>query len=224
MEQTQAIGYQMGDNTTVPTYRERIDAIHQTKVEHTDQKIKLRGFFDIDDHGYIPWTEPIPFKAKSNHPSGRSFGARSIGENFRAWLEVHPVYIHPMSALAGAWVGYLPGVGGWRPEDRPHHLKPLHQKYNILYTGIGGMNHLGPDMKIGLDIGWGGLLRKIRYYRDLNRPVPGSEMDDFYAGEENLVIGMQHWIANHVTKAREWAATETDAFVRDNLLAIAEMN
>jgi pyruvate-formate lyase len=208
----------------IPTYQQRIDAIHKTKIEHTEEKLKLRGFFDVDDHGYIPWTEPIPFKAKSNHPSGGCYGARCIGENFRAWLEVHPIYIHPMSALAGAWVGYLPGVGGWRPEDRPNHLVPLQKEYNIQNSGIGGMNHLGPDMKIGLDLGWGGLLNKIRHYRDINRPTPGSEMDGFYAGEEDLVIGVQHWITNHIVKAREWAATEADPFVRDNLLAIADMN
>jgi hypothetical protein len=207
-----------------PTCQERIDAIRKTKLEHTDLKIKQRGYHDIDDHGYIPWPEPIPFTPKSNHPSGGCYGAKCIGENFRAWLEVHPVYIHPMSALAGAWVGHLPGVGGWRPEDRATHLTPLHKKYNIISTGIGGMNHLGPDMKIGLDLGWGGLLRKIRNYRDLNRPPASSEMADFYDGEENLVIGIQNWMRKHVMQAREWAAAETNPFVRDNYQKIADMN
>jgi formate C-acetyltransferase len=220
-DKTNSIGNQA---SIAPTYFQRIDAIRKTKSEHTDQKLKLHGFFDLDDHGYIPWTEPIPFKAKSNHPSGGCYGAKCIGENFRAWLEVHPIYIHPFSALAGAWVGPVPGVGRWRPEDRPTHLRPLQKEYNLIYTGIGGMNHLGPDMKIGLELGWGGLLKKIRYYRELQRPVDGSEMADFYDGEENLVIGVQHWIQNHVTKAREWAATETNPFVRKNLLEIAEMN
>jgi pyruvate-formate lyase len=203
-----------------PTYQQRIDALRQTKLEHTEAKLKKRGYFDIDDHGCIPWTEPIPFKATPNHESGGCYGTKSIGENFRAWLEAHPVYIHPMSALAGAWVTGPPGVGGWKPEDRPVHLRPLHKKYNIIYTGIGAMNHLGPDMKIGLDLGWGGLLKKIRYYRDLNRPEDTS----FYDGEEAFVLGVQTWIGKHVAKAREMAAAEKNPVVRDNLLAIADMN
>ncbi len=207
-----------------PRYQERIDAIRKTKLEHTDLKIKLRGYHDIDDHGYIPWPEPVAFTPKSNHPSGGCYGAKCIGENFRAWLEAHPVYIHPMSALAGCWVGSMRGVGGWRPEDRATHLAPLHKEYNIIFTGIGGMNHLGPDMKIGLDLGWGGLLHKIRAYRDLNRPPASSDMADLYDGEENLVIGVQTWIRRHVAQAREWAAVETDSFVRDNYLKIADMN
>ncbi len=93
----------MAPMTTI-TYQHRIDALRQTKKEHTEMKRQQRGFYDIDDHGWIPWPEPVAFTPKSNHPDGRCYGAKCIGENFRAWLEVHPVYIHPMSALAGAWI------------------------------------------------------------------------------------------------------------------------
>ena len=96
------------------TYQNRIDALRETKIQHTSLKMKQRGYFDIDDHGCIPWSEPIPFKAKPNHPSGGCYGAKGIGENFKTWLEVHPTYIHPMSALAGAWIGSPPGLGGWK--------------------------------------------------------------------------------------------------------------
>jgi len=202
------------------TYQQRIDALRETKIKHTKLKLNQRGFFDIDDHGCIPWSEPIPFKAKPSHPSGGCHGARCIGENFRAWLEVHPVYIHPMSALAGAWVGGPPGVGGWKPEDRPTHLYPIHQKYNIQASGIGAMNHLGPDMKIGLDLGWGGILKNICYYRDLNNPPDTS----FYDGEEALVLGIQTWIRRHVAKAGEMAAEKENPDIIDNLYAIADMN
>ncbi len=202
------------------TYQQRIDALRETKLAHNGAKIARDGFHDIDDHGNIYWPEPIPFTPKSNHPSGGCYGARCIGENFRAWLDVHPVYIHPMSALAGAWAGYLTGIGGWKPEDRPEHLKELHDKYYLWHNGIGAMNHLGPDMRIGLELGWGGLLKKIRYYREFNRPTDTG----FYDAEENLVLGVQDWIRRHIVKAREMAAEEADAELRENLLTIAEMN
>ncbi len=200
-------------------YQQRIDVLRKTKMEHTAQKLEQTGYFNVDDDGRMPWPEPIPFTPKSNHPSGGCYGARSIGENFRAWLDVHPVYIHPQSALAGGWITYVPGVGGWKPEDRPAHLRPLHKKYN-LRPGIGAQNHLGPDMKIGLDLGWGGLLAKIREYRALNQPTDTG----FYDAEENLVLGVQDWIKRHVTKAREMAAVESDPAIRANLLAMVETN
>ena len=52
------------------TYQARIEGLRQTKSAHTEEKIRRRGFFDIDDHGWIPWDEPIPFEPQSNHPGG----------------------------------------------------------------------------------------------------------------------------------------------------------
>ena len=206
---------------TVPTYQQRIDALRELKGQHTEMKVKMGGYFDTDDRGRIPWTEPIPFEVVPNHPSGGCYGIQGIGENFRRWLEVHPVYINPMSSLAGAWTrADIPGLGGWKPEDRPEHLYLLHRKYNMYSPGIGSQNHLGPDMTIGLRLGWGGLLKKIRHYREFNRPPDTS----FYDGEEQLVLGVQTWIKRHVSKAREMAAAEDDPVLKENLLSIAEIN
>ena len=62
-------------------YSRRIEALRETKKAHTEAKLKLRGFFDIDDHGCIPWPEPIPFEPVPNHPSGGCYGAACIGES-----------------------------------------------------------------------------------------------------------------------------------------------
>ena len=203
------------------SFRARIEALRRTKDEHTEEKIRRRGYHNSDDHGWIPWDEPIPFTPKSNHPNGGCYGPKGIGENFREWLRVHPVYIHPMSALAGAWVQFgPPGVGGWPPEDRPTHLAPLYEKYNTPFTGVGAMNHVGPDMRIGLDLGWGGLLAKIRRYRALNRPHDTS----FYDGEEAFVLGVREWIGRHVPYAREQTASEANPVLQRNYLEIAEIN
>ena len=82
-----------------PTYQQRIDKLAQTKLEHTAQKFQTVGYINVDDDGRIPWPEPIPFTPKSNHPSGGCYGAKCIGENFRAWLDVHPLYIHPNPSI-----------------------------------------------------------------------------------------------------------------------------
>lgn len=199
---------------------QRIAVLTQTKVSFTRRKLEKMGFNDADDVGWIPWDEPVNFQKVSNHPGGGVYGIKALGENFRAWMDVHPVYINPYSALAGAWIGPFPALSGWRPEDRPTHLLARQLTYNLIMTGIGGMHHLAPDMKIGLDLGWGGLLKKIRYYRDLNHPLDPS----FYAGEEQVVLGIQDWITRHVSTARRMAAEETNPFLRQNLLEIADAN
>ena len=203
-----------------PTYKQRITVLAQKKLEQNREKIFQTGYHDVDDHGNIPWSADIPFVRVSNHDNGGSYGIRCIGENFRRWLEVHPVYINPFSSLAGAWVRQIPEMGGWRPEDQPRHLYPLHKKYHIVSSGIGAPNHLGPDLRIGLETGFGGLLDRIRYYRDFNRPTH----TDFYDGEEALLLGMQSWIRKHSEMARELASQEPNPGLRENLLQMAECN
>ena len=205
---------------TQPSYQQRIAALAQKKLEQNQAKIIQNGYHDVDDHGNIPWEAEIPFERISNHPDGGSYGARCIGENFRRWLEVHPVYINPFSSLAGAWVSLIPEMGGWRPEDRPQHLYALHQKYHIVSSGIGAPNHLGPDMRIGLELGFGGLLEKLRYYRDFSHQVDS----DFYAGEEALLLGMQTWIRKHTLLADQLASRELDPGLKENLRQMAECN
>jgi pyruvate-formate lyase len=207
-------------NADTAIYQDLIHKLSQRKLEHNTRKIQIQGFHDIDDHGNIPWEDPVPFERISNHKDGGSYGARCIGENFRRWLEVHPIYIFPASSLAGAWISMVPEVGGWAPEDRPTHLYDRHKKYGIYGSGIGAGNHFGPDMTIGLELGWGGILQRIRHFRTFNHPTK----TDFYDGEEALVMGIQTWIRKHVFTAREMAARETDSFYRANLLEIADMN
>lgn len=54
----------------------------------------------------------------------------------------------------------------------------------------------------------------------VNRPKDTS----FYDGEEDLLLGLQAWIARHAEQARALAAQESDPAVRANLLQIAEIN
>ena len=201
------------------SHQERIEAIRKTKSEFTEEKIRQGGYNNGDDLGNIPWPEPVGFVPKPNLPGGGYYGMPACGENFREWLAVHPVYIHPMSALAGAWVSGIPG-STWKPEDLPVHLYEMHEKYNYLQPGIGATHHFGGDLSIGLELGWGGLLEKIRHYRDLNRPQDTS----FYDGEEEVVLGIQHFLQRHVDYAREQAAAAEQPFHQQNYLEIAEMN
>ena len=95
-------------------YQQRIDELRRIKVEYTNAKIEGLGrTMGIDDYGSVPWPEPIPFEVMPTHPSGGCYGATAIANNFRAWLEAHPVIIHPTSSLCGGWVSTAPGIGGW---------------------------------------------------------------------------------------------------------------
>jgi len=222
------------------TYEERLEILRKIKMKQTREKQEILGVMDQDDHGRIlpppelreiveymgPSGEPVRdvklnnFKPKSNHPSGGFFGPKICGENFRRFLEAHPVYINPFSSLLGGYMAYFMGHRNphWNPDFDFSHLQKEHEKYGI-YPGIGAVQHFCQDMTIGFKLGWGGLLRKIRRYRKIN-----PEASDFYEGLEQVVLGIQNWIRRHVEAAREIAEKEENPTLRRNLKKIAEMN
>jgi formate C-acetyltransferase len=219
------------------SYAQRLEILRARKQDYTREKQQIRGAMDFDDHGQILPPEDTrelvssvsgsgvamtdvlmnTFKPKANHPSGGFFGPRACGENFRALLEVHPVFIDPLGSLAGAYmVNFMSyRTVAWKPELDYSHLEPEHQKYQILHA-IGGVQHFCQDMAIGLRLGWGGLLEKIARGREANGAA------DFYAGLEYVVRGLQDWIARHAAAARRMAADDGDSAA--NLLEIARIN
>lgn len=198
-----------------------IRGMHDEKVAMNDVKIKHLGNLDIDDHGFIHFPD-FKFRGESNHPSGYVVGALAIGQNFRRYLNEIPLYINKHSALGGAWVGYLNDAITIEivPEDRLPQLDELWEDYGIVQPGFGSMNHMGPDINIGLRSGWGGLLDKIRHYRELNRPADTS----FYDGEEQLVLGIQEWVGRNAAYARQLALESSDETIQNRYLEIADMN
>ncbi len=205
----------------IPSYQERNEAIRKTKLEFNDEKIRRVGYHDSDDHGWIPLDRPDKDKVLVRDPaSGLMTGMYAVSRTFENYIDEHPVYIHPYSAFAGAWVGNVPTPDPWRPEHRMDDAEPVFKRYNVTSRGHYAMNHVAPDMQIGLDLGWGGLLSKIRRYREIH----GERCRDFYDGEERLVLATQRWIKRHVDYAREQAKLAADDFIRQNMTDIADMN
>ena len=222
------------------TYRQRLDALRETKIRQTREKQELRGSMDEDDHGRIlPPPEEIEivetvgssgniirdakiksFKPRANHASGGFFGPKACGENFRRLLEVHPVYVNPVSSLCGAYmVNFLSYRDpSWNPEFDYSHLHQKQTRYGI-QSGIGAVQHFCPDLTIGLRLGWGGLLEKVRHYRKVNPTAV-----EFYDGLEDVILGMQNWIGRHAEAAKAMARKEDDPQLRRNLEEMADIN
>ncbi|MCL2498676.1 MAG: pyruvate-formate lyase, partial [Symbiobacteriaceae bacterium] len=145
--------------------------------------------------GYLPVTDPS---------CGLVTGIEAVTKTFVAYLDHHPIFFHPDNAFAGCWIGNIPGIGDpWRPEHRNYEHEQMLPIYNITTRGIYAMNHCAPDLRIGLELGWGGLLAKIHRFRELNNPKDPS----FYEGHARLIEGVQRFIARHVAALREAAAS-----------------
>ena len=220
------------------SYSERLDALRAAKSAQTLEKQVVRGSMDYDDHGIvlppigtrevvhsmsgsgISITDVImnSFKPTPNDPSGEFFGARACGENFRRLLEMHPSYIEPESSLAGGYMVNFMSYRklGWKPDLDCSDLLAKHEKYHTV-AAIGACQHMCQDLAIGLRLGWDGLLRKIETNRLRN---PGAE--DFYAGLQHVVLGLQNWISRHAEAACEIAETRPE--MCGNLLEMGAIN
>lgn len=201
-------------------YIKLIKSLQEDKVKINEEKISRFGSIDIDDHGYIDFPD-FRFTPECCE-DGLVHGCALIGRNFRRFLNEMPKYINKNSALAGCWIGnlqrYIPF--GVAKEDRPSELDEIIEKYRIRQSGFAGMNHLCPDLEIGMTLGWKGLLEKVRHYREKNDPVD----PDFYDGEEELLLGILEWVKAHADYAEELAEKESDPFRRQNYLEIVQAN
>ena len=218
-------GISVRDRARTADWAERLDALVTRKRQHTSEKQAAYTAIDHDDHGSILMPEPADFTPRANHANGGCYGARCVGENFGGMLASLPPYVDPMSSLLGAWyINPPPYRTGphWPPDPELDysHLHEAQHKYDII-SGIGGGHHFCPDLLIGFELGWGGILDRIRRLK-ADPPVTADE--GFYEGHEATVLGIQAWIRKHVERAREMAAVETDERVKANLLDAADMN
>ncbi len=212
---------------TMKKYAQQLEHLRLTKSRQTREKLDQLGVRDEDDYGCIlppddfKWTPPI------TDDNGSFSGARTWGKNFRSLMEHHPVYVDPNDALAGRWMFMLSRMRqGYRIELSNFafdysHLKPDQLKYDIT-CGIGKDAHFAPDYRIGLELGWNGLLKKVRdaKVRYSSDPVARELLD----AEEDTILGIQNWIERTAHQANVLAQQQTDAWQRANLTQIAEMN
>jgi len=219
------------------TYGDRLDVLRAAKLGQARRKREMSGPRDADEQGQVPLPEESAelveamsgsgvlvkdivlkgFAVEPNHPSGGFFGPRACGANFRRLLDAHPTYVHPANSMAGVYMVNFMSYRkpGWNPDFDFSHLRAAQERYH-LDTGIGGVQHFCPDLRIGLDLGWGGLLEKVRHFRGVH-----SDRAAFYDGLEDVVLGVQGWIRRHAAEARRMAAAEQRSELRENLEAMA---
>ena len=192
----------------------------EDKMEVNRIKLEHFGKYDTDDHGFI-YDPDFRFTCETDSEDGVLRGPVPIGKALRKYLNEIKAYVNPSSALAGAWYGAVNSFVkiGFDQKLVPDELRELWRRYDT-YPGWNGMNHCGPDMSIGLSLGWGGLRRKTEYWRGFNAPADTS----FYDGELEYLTGVQEWVTRLAAQARSMAETAKDPWERDNLLQIAEMN
>ena len=229
------------------SYNDRLAEMRATKIKHTLQKREQNGFTDLDDFGTVPLPEGYFVEPIYNSENGAFYGLDGMSVNFIRVLDAHPAYVDPMEMLCGRWrdmlvnyrgdIHYLPrwlresermqnilrrGTHAiwskrWDEKSFPYdELKPLQLKYNIT-TGIDADAHFACDYSIGLELGFGGLLAKIRKYREIN-----PDKKDFYDAEEACVLAIQRFIDRHIEEIDRQIATEERPEIKESLILMGK--
>ncbi len=198
-----------------PAVLSRIRRLHDDKMEINRIKLRHFGKYDTDDHGFI-YDPNFSFSI-----DGPVRGPAAIGKALKQYLAEIPAYVHPASALAGAWYGALHTFIDvtFDPALVPLSLRQVWEKYDT-YPGWDAMNHCAPDLNIGLNLGWGGLRKKLETSRDFLNPDDPS----FFEGELELVRGIQAWVSRLAEQARHLAEKTDDPSEKQNLFEISEIN
>jgi formate C-acetyltransferase len=202
------------------TYRERIALLREKKIRHTLEKKAQKGYMDGDDYGTIPLPEGYLFTPMPTGDKPFFYGAMGNALNFAALLEAHPVYVDELEILCGRWADMLPNYrGGSFEKLYPYDdLKPEQVKYGI-GPGIGADAHFACDYRIGLKLGFGGLLNKIETCRSLS---PGRT--EFYLAEEITLKAIIRFIDRHIEEVRRRLAGETRPDIIKSLREMLEAN
>ena len=195
------------------TYQERLARLREKKIRHTLEKVEQNGAMDADDYGSLALPEDFAFTPVSNHASGLFYGAEGWSVNFAKLMDMHPVYVDPLEILCGRWRAQLSKYNRTWPEDRfPYdHLKADQERYGIA-SGIGADTHFAPDFHMGLAMGFGGILKKIRKYRAVH-----PNKAEFYDAEERVFVSIRGWIQRHVDEIERLIPLEADADCRHSL-------
>lgn len=231
------------------TYKNRIDSMRKTKIEHTLAKRKQNGFTDLDDFGTVPISKGYKVIPWYNSENGSFYGLDGMSENFCRVIGAHEPYVDKMEMLCGRWRDMLVNYRGdlhympdwlkdnlknlefiqkgatnqwskrWDEQRFPYdHLKADQKKYNIT-SGIDADAHFACDYRIGFELGFGGLLEKIRKYREIN-----PEKKDFYDAEERCVLAIVDFIERHIARIKEMIAEEKEPEIRENLEQMLKVN
>jgi pyruvate-formate lyase len=203
------------------SYDRRLELLRARKVEQTTEKSKLGGA-DEDDYGLIVQDE-YEYKLKPNHENGSIYGYVAWRENYIAILDTHPLYVDPLDAFVGKGFLFLerlrPKEHKWNPDYPYDHLKSEFSKYGII-SGIDNCHHFTPAIEIGFELGWGGILDKLRVQKKLHN----DSHNLFYESEILVVEAIIRFLERMSETLINLSKKEQNPQLSENLLEMGRLN
>ena len=203
------------------TYDERIALLKKRKIEQTEEKARISSM-DEDDYGLIVQKE-FAFKLRPNHPNGSIYGYKAWTENYCEVLREHPIYVDALDAFSAKGFLFLerlrPEGGKWNPNYPFPELQTIFDRYQII-SGIDGCHHFTPDLQLGMKLGWGGILSKLKEQRERH----DESHHEFYDSEIEVVESIIAFIKRAADEIEACAKEERNTQLSENLHTMAQID
>ena len=204
------------------TLDKRIKLLKKRKLEQTKEKIDLEGGLDEDDYGRVVQPDDFVFECVPTNDNGSYYGYRGWRINYCKLLDEHPLYCDPLDAFVGRGFFFMTRRKGeiWNPDMPFTELKKAFDKYNIV-CGIGSDGHFTPDLRMGFEMGWGGILEKLKKYQKINS---GEEHREFYESEIAVVEHIIKFLHRRSGEIAALSNEERNPYLKQNLIDMAACN
>ena len=203
-------------------YDKRIRLLKKRKLDQTQEKIDLEGGLDEDDYGRVVAPDDFSFEFIPNNENGSYYGYEGWRTNYCKLLDEHPLYCDPLDAFVGRGFFFMTRQKGaiWNPDMPYDDLKEAFDQYNIV-CGIGSDGHFTPDLRMGFEMGWGGILEKLQKYQKIN-DGPGHR--EFYESEIMVVEAIIRFLNRISEEILELSGEERNPYLKQNLKEMAGVN
>ena len=168
---------------------------------------------NIGDHNCrVDTGMPYPFVAEMpSKKQGLASTAENWARDYRFFITHSPAVIDPCERIVGDFHWQLDEARTFRYPQEVHDLG-----YAARQLGAGGISftHTCPDLSIGLKLGWGGLLSKVRGNRRKFEEFGNEESASYLRAAEDVALGIMQYIRSYAEKARQLEGAEADAQTR----------
>lgn len=204
-------------------YTGRIQILRQNKIEETKKKLAFNGYMDEDDYNDLVPPEGYNWRPKATHANGDFHGYKGWSENFRDMVATFPPVVVRESSMAGNYFRILHKFRKlrWHPDWDFEIYKPFIEKYGIDH-GLGQVHHFCGDVRIGLELGWGGLLNKVLRYATINNKA--EEQREFYNAKILFLETCIGWMEKTTEGIQKALDSETDPLIHENLEGMLASN
>jgi len=147
----------------------------------------------------------MPFPHAAEMPSRQHGHVNDVlnwARDYAFFLDHNPCEIHPEEEVVGEFHWQLDEARRFRYPDDVREAG-----FNARKLGAGGISyaHTCPDLSIGLELGWGGLLTKVRQWKARHEANGNEPAARYLAGQELVVTSIQRWVKRHAEKAAKLA-------------------